>query len=42
MREEKLHQKGTTSVVGGGPLYLGNKKRFRDWAGVKDTRGCVS
>ena len=25
-----------------GPLYLVNKKRFRDWVGVEGVRGCVS
>ena len=26
-----MHQKGTTSVVRGGPLFRENKKSFRDW-----------
>ena len=35
-------EKGTISIVRGGPLYRENKKRFRDWVGVEGVRGYSS
>ena len=32
--QEEVTQKGSTSVIRDGPLYVGNKKRFRNWVGV--------
>ena len=40
--KKKLHQKGTTSVVRGGPLHCENKKRFRDRVGDEGICGCGS
>ena len=40
--ESKFFLKYMFFLVRGGPLFLENKKRFRDWDRVEGVRGCMS